>query len=139
MYTNRTKYSNSNLNKSKDNQLLLNISTKKNNHISGNKLNIEPISLKNYNINYNSDNKRGMFNFIQNFRNSSDDDINDAENDDSENENENENDITFQSMLNDIEIVNSNVMSKINIIVNNKKIKIKMQKIIINLNLSVII
>ena len=42
-------------------------------------------------------------------------------------------------MLNDIEIVNSNVMSKINIIVNNKKIKIKMQKIIINLNLSVII
>jgi hypothetical protein len=127
IYTNRTKNSNPNpnLNKSKDNQLLLNISTKKDNHISGSKLSIEPISLKNYNINYNSDNKRGMFNFNQNFINSSDEDINDAENDDSENENENENDITFQSMLNDIEIVNSNVMSKINIIENNKKNKNK--------------
>ena len=101
--------------KSKDKGLLLNISNKKDD-----KLNLEPISLKHYEISYNSENKNGMFNFNQNFINSSEEDDNNHDNDES-----NENDVTLQSMLNDIEIMNSNVMSKINIIENNSNIKNK--------------
>ena len=129
IYSNRDK--NLNKNKSQENNLILKISNKKNNleKNNKNKLNIGPMSLKNLDEN-NTDlkNKEGMFNFNHNFINSSDEeneyDINKEENGDSiDKDIDNENDITFQSMLNDIEIMNYDIKSKLNIIENNSNIK----------------
>ena len=77
------------------------------------------MSLKNYEVHH-SEVKKGMFNFNQNFINSSDDDNNYEENNES---NEYDNDITLQSMLNDIEVMNYDIKSKLNKIVNNSNKK----------------
>ena len=100
-------------NKSQDHKLILNVSNKKNNFFrdNKNKFDLGPVSLKNYEMHH-SEVKKGMFNFNQNFINSSDDDNNYEEKDDS-------NEITLQSMLNDIEVMNYDIKSKLNIIENN--------------------
>ena len=119
LYSNRI--NNINENKSQDNKLMLNISNKKNDFLKDNKnkLNLGTVSLKNYEVHH-SEAKKGMFNFNQNFINSSDDDNNYEENDES---NEYDNDITLQSMLNDIEVMNYDIKSKLNIIENNSNKK----------------
>ena len=116
IYSNRRK--DINQNKSKDNKLIFNISSKKENQ---NKINIGSMSLNNYDL-YNSEikNKKGMFNFNQNFINSSDDENNNNEENDTI---ENDNDITLQSMLNDIEVMNSEIKTKFNILENSSNIK----------------
>ena len=124
IYSNRGKSINQY--KSKDNRLFVNISNKKDNILNEykNKLNIGSMSLNNID-NYNSEikDKKGMFNFNQNFINSSEDDEKDNNEDNDSIENENENDITLQSMLNDIEVMNSDIKSKFNILENNSNIK----------------
>ena len=124
IYTNRGR--NINQYKNKDNKLFVNISNRKDNILNEykNKLNIGPVSLNNIE-NYNSEikDKKGMFNFNQNFINSSEDDEKDNNEDNDSIENENENDVTLQSMLNDIEVMNSEIKSKFNILENSSNIK----------------
>ena len=116
IYSNREKYLNKN--KSQENNLILNISNKKENF--KNKLNIGPMCLNNYdNSNNKKKNKEGLFNFNQNFINSSEEDNYELNTEDKNDSNDNENDITLQSMLNDIEIMNYDIKYKLNIIESN--------------------
>ena len=104
---------------------------KKNNN--KNQYNINPISFKNSELdNSNIKNKTGIYKYDQNNLNSNVEDNkldlfeNKNNNDEEQNEednNENINDITLFSMLNDIEAMNCDVMSKLNIIENNSYFK----------------
>ena len=104
---------------------------KKNNN--KNQYNINPISFKNSELdNSNIKNKNGIYKYDQNNLNSNVEDNkldlfeNKNNNDEEQNEddnNENINDITLFSMLNDIEAMNCDVMSKLNIIENNSYFK----------------
>ena len=116
----------------KDTKLILNISNKKdknynqkkkeeNKSDNKNQFNICPITFKNNEINNNDiNNQEGLLNFNQNFINSNEENINKEDIQIDINCDENLNDITLYSMLNDIEEMNCDVMSKLNIIENNK-------------------
>ena len=140
LYPNINKY----ISKKDEDQSILNISNrkdkfydskKKGNKKNNNKnqYNINPISYKNIELDTsNIKNKTGIYKYEQNNLNSNVEDNklqifeNKNNNDDEQNEdenNENINDITLFSMLNDIEAMNCDVMSKLNIIENNSYIK----------------
>ena len=140
LYPNINKY----ISKKDEDQSILNISNrkdkfydskKKGNKKNNNKnqYNINPISFKNSELdNSNIKNKTGIYKYDQNNLNSNVEDNkldffeNKNNNDEEQNEddnNENINDITLFSMLNDIEAMNCDVMSKLNIIENNSYIK----------------
>ena len=141
LYPNINKY----INKKEGNQSILNISNKKDKFYDSkkkgekknnnkNQFNINPISFKNSELE-NSDikNKTGILKYDQNNLNSNVEDNkleifenkinNDEEQNNEDENNENINDITLYSMLNDIEAMNCDVMSKLNIIENNSYIK----------------
>ena len=140
LYPNINKY----ISKKDKDQSILNISNrkdkfydskKKGNKKNNNKnqYNINPISFKNCELdNSNIKNKTEIYKYDQNNLNSNVEDNkfelfeNQNNNDEEQNEdenNENINDITLFSMLNDIEAMNCDVMSKLNIIENNSYIK----------------
>ena len=140
LYPNINKY----ISKKDEDQSILNISNrkdkfydskKKGNKKNNNKnqYNINPISFKNSELdNSNIKNKNGIYKYDQNNLNSNVEDNkldlfeNKNNNDEEQNEednNENINDITLFSMLNDIEAMNCDVMSKLNIIENNSYFK----------------
>ena len=140
-------YMNKYIRKKDENQSILNISNRKdkfydskkkknNKNNNKNQYNINPISFKNSELdNSNIKNKTGINKYDQNNLNSNVEDNNleifenkskndeDQNNEDEDENNENINDITLFSMLNDIEAMNCDVMSKLNIIENNSYIK----------------
>ena len=120
LYSNRRKIQN----KNKDDKLFINISKKKDNNLNEykNQLNIAPMSLNNIEIkNSEIKNKKVILNFNENLNNPSDEDKN--INNNNEENNTIEKDITLQSMLNDIKIMNSEIKSKFNKLENNANIK----------------